>query len=271
MNIFSRLFGRLKNRKQAASAADANEKKGGTDSPARPSAVLYDLRHTISKLNDRAPKPEMAQREVLAPIFPITEARKKAEVRAKQSLRPGQLIPGKGVFLGEWSPKDRKGRSLKKNYNLYAAPHDLGFDENGQGSRLATGLSDAVQAVGKITDLMGHSGAKYKNDAQLYKALRSDAYKGEWFIPPRDVVYGTDLVGHKQLDNLYQHRDKGKFVNSFAAASGSELPLWYWTCSERLDFMGCYWVVDFNDGSADQIPDGNLALTTRLVRAELQP
>ena len=128
--------------------------------------------------------------------------------------RIGQLIPGKGIYLGIWSPKDREGVSLSKTFNVFAAPYDLGLDENGQGKKrlfkskrdekLIAPYDYTVGTVAAMKNLMGHKGADYKNDTELYDALRSGAYKGEWFIPPRDLVDGKDVDGNKvQNDNLY--------------------------------------------------------------------
>ena len=37
----------------------------------------------------------------------------------------GQLIEGKGVYLGIWEPTDGEGKSLNKTFDLYAAPEDI--------------------------------------------------------------------------------------------------------------------------------------------------
>ena len=41
-----------------------------------------------------------------------------------KNLTIGQAVEGKGIYVGEWSPRDSKGRSLGKTYDLCAAPKD---------------------------------------------------------------------------------------------------------------------------------------------------
>jgi len=179
----------------------------------------------------------------------------------------GQLVPGKGVYLGIWSPSDRHACSINKMFNVYAAPYDLGLDENGHGSKLIITYNDAVKAVSEIKNLMGHNGAQYKNDTELYDALRSGSYKGEWFIPTRDLVNGTDVDGIKvQHDNLYQHRNTGKFANTFTTASGSDYPDWYWSSTEHRGFPSFVWDVRLSDGNDAWDHKDNSRLSCRPVR-----
>ena len=187
-------------------------------------------------------------------------------------FQPGQLIPGKGVFLGIWSPKDRRDRSLNKTFNIFAAPYDLGLDENGQGKKLLVQSNDGVRAVGEIKNLMGHNGAEYKNDTELYKALRNGTYNGEWFIPPRDLVNGTKAGGKKvQNDNLYQHRNTGKLAGTFVTDGASVLTHhWYRSATEPSGGLMYNWIVDFTDGHG--VWGGReVSLPLRVVRAELRP
>ena len=201
--------------------------------------------------------------------------------------RIGQMIPGKGIYLGIWSPKDREGVSLSKTFNVFAAPYDLGLDENGQGKkRLFKSKRDekliapyyyTVGTVAAMKNLMGHKGADYKNDTELYDALRSGAYKGEWFIPPRDLVDGKDVDGNKvQNDDLYQHRKTGKFANTFArTANGRGGSSSYWSCTERRECESYICMVNFRDGRNFWFPNVNgdvvWSSSARVVRAELRP
>ena len=159
--------------------------------------------------------------------------------RTVHERKIGQLIPGKGVYLGLWAPVGGDGKALGKVFNVYAAPHDLGFHENGSGSRLVLSYNDAVKAVGK-TSLMGHKGAAYKDAAELYQALASDTYKGQWIIPPLDIVSGQIGSGSlsndyetNNIDSFQQYMNTGKFAGTFDDKSrcGSE----YWTSTPDKD------------------------------------
>jgi len=48
-----------------------------------------------------------------------------AEAKLNPPLVKGQLVPGKGIFIGEWTPKERDGETLSETFNVFAAPNDL--------------------------------------------------------------------------------------------------------------------------------------------------
>lgn len=231
-----------------------------------------------------------------APYFDLTDDRVAAlrqahnlnehpqqEGNTAREPAPGVLVPRKGVYLGVWSPRDRSGKSLGKTFNLYAAPHDLGLDEQGRGSKLFTTYGGTVKAVGKIIDLMGHAGAKYKNDTELYKALRDGSYKGEWFIPTLDILNGKDVGGSVvQNDHLFAYRHTGALAGTFTSVGNriSELAHWYWSCQEIPDNPHGVYAVRLSDGvdewfvkeeaSAFDLSFGD-GVSSRLVRAEPRP
>jgi hypothetical protein len=186
-------------------------------------------------------------------------------------FEPGELFSGKGVFLGIWSPHDRDGVSLGKTFNLYAAPHDLGLDENGRGAKRLLTYAEALKHVSEIRSLMGHDGADYKNDTELYAALKNGSYKGEWFIPARDSIVGTDIDDIQiQTDTLFAHKDKGAFENTFALVSGSDSAGWYWSCSERREDPSTVYDVRLSDGNVDWDHKDRISLSCRPLRAELR-
>jgi hypothetical protein len=192
--------------------------------------------------------------------------------RFKLLERPGQLIQGKGIFLGVWSPKDRKGNSLNKTFNVFAAPDDLGLDEYGRGRRRLLKYKDAVKCVSEIRSLMGHDGAGYENDTELYAALKKGCYKGEWFIPTREMFIGTDIDGkHVQTDILFAHKDKGAFKNTFRHAGGSAHADGYWSCSEHREDPSYVYDVRLSDGYVGWDRKDVNSLSCRPVRAELRP
>lgn len=195
----------------------------------------------------------------------------------------GQFVPGKGVFIGAWSPKDRDGRSLHKTFNLFAAPYDLGLDEQGRGSKLVTTYNKAVAAVHTIINLMGFAGFKGNNDTDLYNALRDGSYAGEWFIPTKDILHGKDRDGNAvQNDHLFGNRNTGALAGTLTTvySDDSVNAHQYWSCSEPRYAPFGVWVVRFTGGddfwSRKDGCDGDYfghhkvycKRSTRLVRAE---
>jgi hypothetical protein len=189
-----------------------------------------------------------------------------------QPREAGQLIHGKGIFLGPWSPQHREGVSLGQTFNLFAAPHDLGLDENGRGTKRVAKYEDTVKYVSEIRSLVGHDGAGYENDKELYDALKNGSYKGEWFIPTREMIAGTDIDGKQvQTDTLFAHKDKGAFKNTFTLASGSGLADWYWSCSEHREYSSYVYAARLSDGLVGWLHKDGCSLSSRLLRAELRP
>jgi hypothetical protein len=88
-----------------------------------------------------------------------------------------------------------------------------------------------------LRDWHGHDGGGYANAAALYKAIATGRYRGEWFIPPKDV-----------LESLYRNQDKGALQGTFTTASVSGGAPWYWSCSEPRNDPSSVWAVDFTDG-----------------------
>jgi hypothetical protein len=196
-----------------------------------------------------------------------------AKPRAKTAPEIGQLVEGKGVYVGTWTPKDRVGNSLGKTFNLFAAPYDLGLDENGNGIKLVTTYKKAVTAVGKITNLLGFAGFRGKNDTDLYNALRDGSYKGEWFIPTKDILCGKDVDGNAvQNDHLFGHRNTGALAGTFTTVkSGSDNAPWYWSCTELASYSSLAWHQRFTDGGDGWGRKDYYELFVRCVRAELRP
>jgi hypothetical protein len=156
-------------------------------------------------------------------------ARKQAEEDALKKPQIGQTIPGKGVYLGVWKPKDRSGNSLGKTFAVYAAPEDL-TDESGK--KLVATFKDTAKRITALRNWHGHDGGDFANDAALYQGLTDGSAIGKWFIPTRDLLVGTDVGGNKvQANNLYASKDKGDFKGTFSRSSLA-LKEWYWSCTK---------------------------------------
>ncbi len=187
----------------------------------------------------------------------------------------GQLVAGKGVFVGPWLPVDREGRCLSKLFNIFAAPYDLGFDENGQGKRLIKTYIETVNAVARIRNLMGHDGANYDNDTALYNALKDGSYKGEWFMPPSEIVNGVDVdMNHKivRTETLHNLRDTGAFRGTFLPSDAWVLDFdLYFSSTDYLDNKSRVYVALFGDGDGMGFCKDGVRVLCRPVRLELVP
>lgn len=181
----------------------------------------------------------------------------------------GQLIEGKGIYVGIWEPKDRKGNSLGKVFNLFAAPEDV---QDSHGQNLLLTFDKAVKHVADLQGYYGYGGFNHDArgltpDEALYEAIRKGDYDGEWFIPPKDALN----------DNLCKNKDTFKPENAFVTKSnGSDYAHWLWSCTEDTYKSSSVWDQDFTDGGVDfslkidcSSKDG-VKLSTRLVRAELR-
>ncbi len=197
------------------------------------------------------------------PAKPLTDSRQ---------LVKGQMVKGKGIYVGAWEPRDRDGRSLGKIFDLYAAPTGL---QDAQGRNLRLTFNAAVQHVAGLRNWHGHDGASIANDTAIYNAIQQGRHQDleKWFIPTRDIVDGKGLDGGQIImpDNLYALKDTGDFQDTFITTSnGSDLARWYWSCTERRDDPFYVWDVRFSDGHDGWNAKGNHELSTRLVRAELR-
>ena len=159
----------------------------------------------------------------------------KAKAEAIANAKPGDIIEGEGIYLGKYSPKNRMGQSLKKTFNVYAAPEDLPELMN---------YMALVKYIAALKSWHGHDGANYESDKDIYKALKNGSYNGGWIIPPRELMGGRDpddckgaRLGREiiQPDNMFDHQDKGSFKNTFNTtvfADHPKYPEWYWSSSQ---------------------------------------
>ena len=188
-----------------------------------------------------------------------------------RTLEIGQVVEGKGVYQGTWSPTDSNGRSLGKTFDLYAAPEDIRDDS---GDNLIMTFNDAVRHVSRLQNWHGHNGGNFENDKAVMQAVRNNPEQlGNWFIPTREILHGQNADGEKVQDNhLYGNREKmppgGEYVTRNNGSVGAH---WYWSCTERREYASHVYDVDFTDGDADWVHKDSPELSTRPVRAELRP
>ena len=185
-------------------------------------------------------------------------------------LQIGQLVEGKGIYVGEWKPTDSNGRSLNQTFDLYAAPEDI---RQSNGDNILMTFNDAVAHVSGLQNWHGHNGGDFKNEKTVMEAVRNNpSVLGNWFIPTKEMLNGRNTNGDEvQSDNLYNHREKMPSGSEFITTdNGSGDAHWYWSCTEHPDYSSYVYNVHFTDGDDGWGGKGDCKLSTRPVRAELR-
>ncbi len=200
-------------------------------------------------------------------IFPVSAAIRKAKAEILNNPNPGDLISGQGVYLGKYRPLNRKGVSLGKTFNVFAAPEDL---------PKTMSYVDTVKYIAELEKWHGFDGTNYPTDKEIYAALKNGSYNGGWIIPTRELLGGTEPDGKAgsrneriiQPDNLFDHRNQGAFNGTFKTAfcSGSDYPRWYWSSTEGRDNPSRVWNFMFSEGVEDCNHKNDLYLSCRPVR-----
>lgn len=178
---------------------------------------------------------------------------------------PGTMIEGKGIYLGVWT-KNRHGRMLSRNFDVYAAPKDL---KNSDGSNLLLTFNSAVNYVASLKNYYGHDGGNFANETAVMEAVRNNpAALNKWSLPPLDLLGGRDII---EPANLYRSRNIGSFRDTFVTKSGSDWAHFYWSLTEDdIDIPSLVWLVDFRDGVDSWVHKEEYRVSTRLVRMELR-
>lgn len=174
-------------------------------------------------------------------------------------------IDERGIFLGVWEAKDRDGNSLKKKFNVFAAPEDLPE---------AMTYDDTVAHIAGLEDWHHHSGAGYATEEELYDAIKEGAYSGDWFIPASDILYGYRETREEILmpDNILAHHDKGALRDTFNKIESSEdrrtYPPRYWSCTKGIYGLNTRLNVSFYNGSISWDGTYTRRMSCRPVRLE---
>ncbi|MEZ0224622.1 MAG: hypothetical protein ACAH83_08725 [Alphaproteobacteria bacterium] len=144
-----------------------------------------------------------------------------AKKMTQKKLTVGEMVEGEGIFVGTWEPEAR-GVSLRKKFNVFAAPADLNDDA---GNRAGWTYQGARDRIAGLKNWHGHDGSKHANEAALIKAMDDGKYKGGWVIPPSAVLSSM----------ICDQRDKGQLKDTFAKTT-YEPPYTradYWSSSEQ--------------------------------------
>ncbi|MBI3442108.1 MAG: hypothetical protein HY052_09970 [Proteobacteria bacterium] len=178
-----------------------------------------------------------------------------------KGLEIGQSVPGQGIYVGQYSPKDRDGKSLRKTFNVFAAPQDLPDTMK---------YVDAVKHIAKLKGWNGFDGTNYRNDKKIYKALKDGSYNGGWIIPTCDILRGKDVDSKETTPhNLFDHQNKGAFKGTFetvALGDGYDYPDRYWSSTEGRGHSSYVRSVRFSDGLEDWGRKGYHRFSCRPVR-----
>jgi hypothetical protein len=186
----------------------------------------------------------------------------------------GQAVPGKGIYLGVWKPRENTGRRLGGTFDIYAAPEDV---RKGNGA-LFRSFENAVKNVASLENFHGHNGGYFANERDILDAARNNPLAlEEWFIPTKEILHGKDVDDDEiQAANLYDSRSSGSFKGTFvtddAAARRDDrwLSSHYWSCTEDRTYPSLLHAVDFKNGSVFMSDKGNTSMSVRVVRAELR-
>jgi len=163
----------------------------------------------------------------------------------------GALVPGEGVYAGQYRPNNI---TLARVFNVYAAPEDL--------AEKPFTYEKTVKKIAKLKNWHGHnglsfcSGLGYDDWTAIEDFLRNGLYKGQWVIPPVELLDGINQFGNKaEADNLRDCHDKGAFKGTFnlcALISTVNYTNFYWSCSKRPQIRTpSTWMVRFIDGKRE--------------------
>ncbi len=129
---------------------------------------------------------------------------------ADDLLLIGEPYKKEGIFLGRWTPKDRSNRSLKKTFNLFAAPKAI----DGVATYVHT-----LEKIAKLDDFHGFKGLKFKDAKDLYKMIKNDEYNGEWFLPTRVMLVRSKKLHGYEITmpdgSIYENRKRGSLKAIF--------------------------------------------------------
>lgn len=221
--------------------------------------------------DDVLDKGAVVSKENLCPISSaIAHAGEQVEINAEI----GDLVVNQGIYLGKWQPVDREGNSLGKTFNVFAAPENL-KGSLGQ-DRLRT-YEETFEKIKRLSKWHGHNGAGYESDSELLQALKEGTYKGEWVIPPRELVSGKNCKDEEmQADNLYRHQKTGKFNGTFPLEaddrSGIQDMNFYWSCTVLEVGAHTRWIFNLANQNEHYFTVNGFAFNCRPVRlVEVKP
>lgn len=174
----------------------------------------------------------------------------------RKKIEVGDYVAGKGVFLGVWQPKQPGGFFRKEKilgtFNLYAAPYDLGINGKGNGARLLLSFNDVSCNPVQRKRLCGHSLALYFKEAGLYSHIKHNYYRGQWFIPTKEILQG------------FMHPN----FNKISGLERLGLGRYYWSSTPHEGASDFFYAINLMDGMQSWGDRSKHKFAVRLVRAE---
>jgi hypothetical protein len=158
-------------------------------------------------------------------------------VTRDHDLQPGQMLPGKGIFIGEFNLFDAYGQSLGIRTRWYDAALELGKPMT---------FNNTAEALTNC-NVNGRGGlsldpARY--EAELFTKLRTGEALGKNIIAPLQVVKAIyALRNHGEYKRLSDHDLPGKLITS---ANGTDDAHCQWSCEPGGPIN--VRAVDFTDG-----------------------
>jgi hypothetical protein len=140
----------------------------------------------------------------------------------EQDLQPGQIVPGKGIFIGEFDLFDAGGRSLGVRTRWYDAAIELGIPKT---------FNETAKAVSAFND-NGRGGlnldpARY--EAELFEKLRTGEALGKNAIAPLKVVRAIYALRNR---GEYKRRSDASLPGGLTTlSSGTDSARWQWSCT----------------------------------------
>ena len=124
-----------------------------------------------------------------------------------EDFKIGQLIEGKGVYIGRWeTPVGPYSNEEPCAVSLFTTPNDL---KDSSKRKLWRNLEGAELEVNEIKGLLGHDGECIKGDDRLKNALKEGTYKGGWTLPTSDMWE----------KNIHPNISKERLARTFVRAS----------------------------------------------------
>jgi hypothetical protein len=192
----------------------------------------------------------------------ITAAAVEAVARAPDGKVeiPGEMVPGKGIFIGEFDLADARGKKLGIRTRWYDAAVELGKPMT------FNATADAVANC----DVNGRGGLRLnpaRYEAELFRKLKTSKAMGKNVIAPLEVV---QAIYELRNQGEYKRRSDGNLPGQLITTkSGNTTARWQWSCTPDLTDSVGVWVVYFADGHVGWGDRVNLLLSSRVCFAEL--
>lgn len=185
----------------------------------------------------------------------------------EEEQKLGQLIEGKGVYVGSWFPQPRDGMrntlSARAKFNIYAAPTDI-LDLAGDPIYLT--VQKSLRELHDHEPILGHPISKKFNEDAILKAAQREDYDtlGQWFVPPVRFLFQEQ--GQKDRDvstTLFDVKQRGHFVNRPLSTDNA-----YISCTPARQYDRRVRVCRLDNGTSWDTAVHLLPYHTRLMRLE---